>query len=412
MKQIQTGKGTISLLTLLAIWSVSLVINLPGLAISPLLGKLHLVFPKAPVIEVQLLEVFPNFFIIPFILLSGRLAGSKNKVALLLAGLGIFLASGVAYLFSESLTLLIVWSCTLGIGGGLVIPLSVGLIADNFSGRRRMVQMGLQSGISNMTVVVATLIVGVLATRGWHLPFLVYLVAIIPLAFLPFLSPRALDNNKGKTDATPSAPAPDSSIGACDVSPGNRVADLWAVMTAYFVITFCCIAISYYLPLRMQTLGMTDTQTGIATSMLYLFMTIPGFCLGRIVGATRDATAHICYLLMCAGLALVAFVPNFAAFCCGVTLVGLGYGTMQPIFYNKAAVLSADRGDSTRTVSYVMSANYVSVAATPFIIDGVCSLLKVGPETHAYVIAMVVMAALVVVGIFCRRTFLFCVEKS
>lgn len=29
MKQIQTGKGTIPLLTFLTIWSVSLVINLP-----------------------------------------------------------------------------------------------------------------------------------------------------------------------------------------------------------------------------------------------------------------------------------------------------------------------------------------------------------------------------------------------
>ncbi|MEG1684936.1 MAG: MFS transporter, partial [Bacteroides sp.] len=71
MKTIQTGKGTIPLMTLIAIWSISLVVNLPGLAISPMLGELHNIFPSASELEVQLLTILPNLLIIPFVLISG-----------------------------------------------------------------------------------------------------------------------------------------------------------------------------------------------------------------------------------------------------------------------------------------------------------------------------------------------------
>ena len=45
--RVQTGKGTIPWMTVLAVWSVSAVVSLPGLAISPILGDLNKVFLHA-----------------------------------------------------------------------------------------------------------------------------------------------------------------------------------------------------------------------------------------------------------------------------------------------------------------------------------------------------------------------------
>jgi hypothetical protein len=103
MHSIQTGKGSIPLISLLAIWSISLVVDLPGLAISPLMGDLDKIFPNVTQLEIQLLTVLPNLFIFPFILLSGRLSVSKNKVLLVVVGLIIFLCSGIAYIFLQKL---------------------------------------------------------------------------------------------------------------------------------------------------------------------------------------------------------------------------------------------------------------------------------------------------------------------
>ena len=79
---------------------------------------------------------------------------------------------------------LILISCVLGCGCGLVIPLAAGMIADTFVGRYRMQQLGIKSGISNMALVLATFVVGWLNKGNWHLPFLVYLIPAIPLALM------------------------------------------------------------------------------------------------------------------------------------------------------------------------------------------------------------------------------------
>ncbi len=73
MKYVETGYGKIPYISLLAILSISLVVNLPGLAISPIMGKLNQVFHNVTEMEIQLLTVLPNVVTIPFILCSGKI---------------------------------------------------------------------------------------------------------------------------------------------------------------------------------------------------------------------------------------------------------------------------------------------------------------------------------------------------
>ena len=66
---------------------------------------------------------------------------------------------------------LIVISCILGIGAGMVIPFSTGLVVDYFTGDYRVRQLGYSSSINNLTLVLATVVTGYLANVDWHLPF-------------------------------------------------------------------------------------------------------------------------------------------------------------------------------------------------------------------------------------------------
>lgn len=150
--KIKTGKGTITLTVLLAIWSVSAIASLPGLAISPILGDLNRIFPKATDLEIQMLTSLPSLLIIPFVLLSGRLSVGRDKLRILTVGLAVFFLSGVACIFAKSMAWLIVISCILGIGAGMVIPLSTGLVVDYFTGDYRVRQLGYSSAINNLTL--------------------------------------------------------------------------------------------------------------------------------------------------------------------------------------------------------------------------------------------------------------------
>ena len=99
--KINTGQGTIPLITLIGIWSVSALTSLPGLAVSPILGELSTIFPHATELDIQMLTSLPSLLIIPFVLLAGKLAEKRDFIRLLRVEIWLFAASGVLYLFSS-----------------------------------------------------------------------------------------------------------------------------------------------------------------------------------------------------------------------------------------------------------------------------------------------------------------------
>ena len=93
--KIPDGRGTIPLITLVGIWSISALNALPGLAVSPILGKLSVIFPHSTELDIQMLSSLPSLLIIPFIILSGKLTEKVNEIRLLQLGLVIFALSGI-----------------------------------------------------------------------------------------------------------------------------------------------------------------------------------------------------------------------------------------------------------------------------------------------------------------------------
>lgn len=400
MKKIYTGKGYISALTLLAIWSLSLVVDLPGLAVSPVVSVIDKVFPGSTHLECQLLEILPNFCILPFILLSGKLSESRNKVVLVVIGLLVFLLSGIAYFFSDDIISLTIVSCTLGMGCGLIIPLAAGLLAETFVGRYRLEQMGIKSGIANFTLVFATFIVGLVEGKNWHLPFVVYLVAVVPLLMSVFLSRRFLPSS---TD--PAVQPTPSAAGLSPARPHSGLRRLWGIIIFYLLVTVTGITLSFYIPFLMQKHGMSDAMTGYVSATFYLALTIPGFWLGQVVRIFRNFTIPACVISMIAGLLIIPLVPHLWAYFFGALLVGFGYGALQPIFYDKAAVLAPTSANSTKMLSYIMSANYLGVAVCPLFFAGLGSVM-------AFIISAAVMGVVLVLSLFFRQWFIFNVENE
>ena len=267
--RVQTGKGTIPWMTVLAVWSVSAVVSLPGLAISPILGDLNKVFPHATDLEIQMLTSLPSVLIIPFMLLAGRLSVTGNKFKLLVVGLTVFFLSGFACLFINQMWLLILVSCLTGIGAGIIIPLSTGYIVDYFTGDYRVRQLGYSSSINNLTLVLATVLASYLANVDWHLPFLVYTLPAIPLILSIFIR------------RTPAAPEP---VGSDELK--HKKIDwpkLAAVMGFYFLATFLALAITFYISFLVDPHGNQNSFSGLLVSLFFLAIMLPGFFLSPII---------------------------------------------------------------------------------------------------------------------------------
>ncbi len=395
--KIVTGKAPMPLFTLVAILSLSLVVNLPGLAISPMLGSLSKIFPGTGSLEQQLLTMLPNLLIIPCLLLSGWLARRKHKIGYVVASLVLYIACGVSYMLAATMAELIVISCLLGITAGILIPFSTGLLADTFTGRYRMQQMGLQSGISNLSVVVATFAVGFLSHGNWHLPFIVYLMPVIPLALSAGL--------RGIPASDYAAPA------AVASTPHNGkiiIPRMLGISAAYFFTTYATVIITYFCPFLIEKEHWSPEITGTVTSIYFLFIFLPGFILPQILKTTRGMTIVAAAAMITAGLALFSFVRTEWAMMAGAALMGAGYGIHQPIIYNKAPEAVSDPSMNTMSLSLVLVANYAAISAAPLIVDSLRSLLGAGNVVgFAFLLNFAMSIVFLVIAFLRRRHFSF-----
>ena len=390
--KIQTGHGTMTLTALLAIYSISMVTSLPGLAISPILGDLQNIFKDASDLELQMLESLPSFIIVPFILLAGRLSVKINKKRILIIGLSIFFGCSVIYPFSNSLWLLLGVSALLGVGAGMIIPFSTGLIADNFSKQYRTRQLGIASSITNITLVLATFLAGVLADINWRYAFLVYCLSGVSLLFAfklkstPVVAPQ--------TSPTPANTMPD------------RTKHNWPVslMFLYYFITFLVLTVPFNLSIYMETLKFKDPDiSGTFISVFFLAMTVPGFFINNIINRFKNYTNVITTAAIAVGFVLFLMKGGAVLLTLGVILVGLGYGCMQPIIYDKTST-STTESHATFALALVMAMNYVAIITYPFILEGLQGIFSTDASYFPFLLSTILAAAFAVFTYFKRET--------
>lgn len=403
--KIQTGRGTIPLITLIAIWSISALTSLPGLAVSPILGDLTKIFPKATDLDIQMLTSLPSLLIIPFILLGGKLTEKVDFVRILKIGLWLFAASGILYLISNKMWQLIVVSALLGIGSGLIIPLSTGLISKYFVGTYRVKQFGLSSAITNFTLVIATAVTGYLAEVSWHLPFLVYLLPLISILLVGHLKESRSD---AAVKPSSQSTAPSGQTAAVDTGGskyGIHIKHLLQIMLFYGVTTFIVLAVIFNLSFLMEKHHFSSGNSGLMISLFFLAIMAPGFCLDKIVDELKERTKAYSLLSMAVGLALIWIAPIEWLIIPGCILVGLGYGIIQPMLYDKTTHTALPQ-KATMALAFVMM-NYLAILLYPFIIDFLQNLFHTQSQEFPFVFNLLITIVTFFWAYLRRDTFLF-----
>lgn len=404
--KIQTGRGTIPLITLIAIWSISALTSLPGLAVSPILGDLTKIFPKATDLDIQMLTSLPSLLIIPFILLGGKLTEKVDFVRILKIGLWLFAASGILYLISNKMWQLIVVSALLGIGSGLIIPLSTGLISKYFVGTYRVKQFGLSSAITNFTLVIATAVTGYLAEVSWHLPFLVYLLPLISILLVGHLKESQSDAAVKPSSQSTAASGQTAAVDTGGSKYGIHIKHLLQIMLFYGVTTFIVLAVIFNLSFLMEKHHFSSGNSGLMISLFFLAIMAPGFCLDKIVDELKERTKAYSLLSMAVGLALIWIAPIEWLIIPGCILVGLGYGIIQPMLYDKTTHTALPQ-KATMALAFVMMMNYLAILLYPFIIDFLQNLFHTQSQEFPFVFNLLITIVTFFWAYLRRDTFLF-----
>ena len=189
-----------------AILSISLLTIMASSAVSPALPAIKNAFPDVDSTLIKLILTLPSLIIIPFSLMSGWLVTKIDKKTILFTGLSIYLVAGVGGGFANNITTLLIIRGVLGVGIGLIMPLSTTLIIDLFDASKRAKIMGLQASVNQFGGMLFLAVSGWLACFSWRYAFGVYSLAIVTMVmiaiWLPSL-PKSDGKNieKSKTDA-------------------------------------------------------------------------------------------------------------------------------------------------------------------------------------------------------------------
>lgn len=401
--KINTGQGTIPLITLIGIWSVSALTSLPGLAVSPILGELSTIFPHATELDIQMLTSLPSLLIIPFVLLAGKLAEKRDFIRLLRVGLWLFAASGVLYLFSSRMWQLMAVSALLGIGAGLIIPLSTGLISRYFTGEYRVRQFGYSSAITNMTLVVATAVTGYLAEVHWRLPFAVYLLPLISLVLSAYLKKDAASVTIKQAAAII---PPIQSTPVISGKYGIHIRHLVQLMLFYGLVTYVVLAVTFNLPFLMEAHHFSSGNSGLMISLFFLAIMASGFMLDSLVKLLRNKTKLYSLLAIAIGLLLIWISPTEWLIVPGCILVGLGYGIIQPLIYDKT-VDTAIPQKTTLALAFVMVMNYLAILLSPFITDFFQWIFHTGSQEFPFIFNLCITILIMYWAYAKKEEFLF-----
>jgi EmrB/QacA subfamily drug resistance transporter len=179
----------------LAIVSIGLfMVVLDNLVVSVALPSIH----RQLGASIQSLEWTVNAYVLSYavLLLTGAALGDRiGRKRMFIAGIVLFTAASAAAALAPSMGLLIAARAIQGIGGAIVTPLTLTLLANAFPADRRGVAIGVWSGISGIAVALGPLVGGaVIQASSWHWIF--WINVPIGLVLAP-LAARRLSESYG-----------------------------------------------------------------------------------------------------------------------------------------------------------------------------------------------------------------------
>ena len=258
--------------------------------------------------------------------------------------------------------------------------------------------------------MVATAVTGYLAEVNWHLPFLVYLLPLVAIILTIHLKD---ENMGGETQVTSSDKSPadtsssvETTVPAIPGKYGIHVRHLLQLMLFYGLTTYIVLIVTFNLPFLMEEHHFSSGNSGMMISLFFLAIMAPGFFLGHVVKYLKEKTKFYSLLCIALGLALIWISPKEWLIIPGCILVGLGYGVVQPLIYDKT-VDTAVPQKTTLALAFVMAMNYLAVLLCPFIVDFFQSLFHVRSQEFPFIFNLCITILALIWAYRRKKDFLF-----
>lgn len=367
---------------MISILSLSLLTVMAGAAVAPALGVIKEAFPGAPQLSIQLIISMPAFFIFLTNMIFPRLSAKFGAKTLVLAGLILYTVGGVAAGLFSNIILLLCMRAIVGVGVGIIMPLSTGLLAYYYPPEAQSKLSGYSSAMNQIGGVVATLLAGVLSAIHWRASFLVYLLGLISIVLcLCFLPNEHLNGSKSKEARSDGTKAERTSVLASMKTFHKYIIAMFLLMSCFFL---------YPANYAMETLAF---DTMIPASLISVIMAfadvvaaVGGFLFFRIMKTAKSMTKIVSPVIFLLGFSCLYF-GGWVGTLLGSALVGFANGAGVPFIISQGS-MKAGKSAAGTVMPLVSAALYLSQFVSPFLMTGASAVL--GNFRHpAYLFGMI-----------------------
>jgi len=265
----------------------------------------------------------------------------------------------------------LVFRALMGIGIGVLIPLTRGIIADLFTDHERVRMMGYSSAFNNLGGIIATVFAGLLTVYGWRYPFLVYMLAFVVL-FLVIVY------------------LPDQDIPSKETHKIHINKDVWILGFTHYmmIITF------YAVPTGLGYLISTyEFGSGVITGLLISIVTLCSFFLGIIFHHLRNLlkewTILFGLVLLTIGMLGIGLSSNLFEVSTALVLVGFGMGIVPPMIYLQTSLVSS-KHDVTLSLAIVSIFSFMGQFSSPIVNSFFQTIFNYKSEGSIFIISALI----------------------
>ncbi len=363
--------------------SLSLLTVMAGAAVAPALDVIKTHFSGTNQILIQMIISIPSLFIVFTNMVFPKLCKYFRTKELVLAGLLLYVIGGCAAGLFNNIFVVLIFRALVGVGVGIIMPMSTGLISFYYTRDKQDKLMGYSSAMNQFGGVVATMIAGLLASISWRASFLVYLMGLFSIALcLKYLPNEKIGSESDKKE-----------------SGVFRKNYMFVIAIFLSMFTFFVYPSAFAIETAKEGVISHNIVTIIMAGM-DLVAFLGGLSFVHIKQKLGIQTKYIAPALFFLGYVFLLALGGWAGSIIGSVFIGFANGVEIP-FVISTASQRAGKAAATTVMPLISMSLYLAQFLTPMILSSLSDLFAASANFHVPYLIAAVSSGLLILWSLC-----------
>lgn len=369
----------------IVVLSVSLLRH-SGEILAPVLASISLEYAGVPEVWIQTLLNATMLALVPSLLLAAPLVKATSLKTATQIAIGLTIFGGLIPLFTSSFAILFASRLVVGVGVGLMNPVSASLITENYTGSEKEQLIGGRTAVASIGTVILSLLGAYLTKFGWRYISFTYLLGIPVMLLIAIFLPNTTANQEVSCEA---AKKPKKSFSLRSLNGA-----LLCITVSIFLFT---VIINVYptnisLMISQEVLG-TAAVASVLVAAYKFSSFMSGILFSFILKLFGRWSMAVGIGVSAAGLLMLAMSSNIVIIFIGTVLCGFALGWVLALGILEGSEVSGKMGD-TAAISLVTAGMNLGSFFSPLVMTPLFQKLLGTESRNSFILGSLLMFGL------------------